>query len=112
MVERETKKPLKSLRTNNGGEFISQEFIDYCSKHGIRHEKSVLSSPQHNGIAERMNGIVEKVICMLRTTKLPKSFWGAVVLTACYLINRSPSTPLGFDVLEKVWTSKEIFITI
>ena len=30
------------------------------------------------------------------------------MLTACYLVNRSPSVPLGFDILEKVWTSKEI----
>ena len=30
------------------------------------------------------------------------------MLTACYLINRSPSAPLGFDVPEKVWTCKEI----
>ena len=35
MVERETGKPLKSLRTDNKGEYISQEFRDYYSKHGI-----------------------------------------------------------------------------
>ena len=109
MVEKETGKPLKSLRTDNGGEYISQEFRDYCSKHGIQHEKTVPGTPQHNGIAERMNRtIVEKIKCLLRTTKLPKSFWGAVVLTSCYLINRSPSAPLGFDVPEKVWIGKEI----
>ena len=109
MVERETGKPLKCLRTDNGGEYISHEFKEYCSKHGIRHEKTVPGTPQHNGVAERMNRtIVEKVRCMLRTAKLPKSFWGAAVLTACYLINRSPSAPLGFDVPEKVWTCKEI----
>ena len=45
---------------------------------------------------------------MFRTAKLPKSFWLAVVLTACYLINRSPSASLRFNVLEKVWTCKEI----
>ena len=109
MVERKTGKPLKCLRTDNGGEYISHEFKEYCSKHGIRHEKTVPGTPQHNGVAERMNRtIVEKVRCMLRTAKLPKSFWGAAVLTACYLINRSPSAPLGFDVPEKVWTCKEI----
>ena len=45
---------------------------------------------------------------MLQTTKLPKSFWGAVVLTTCYLVNKSPLVPLKFDILENVWTSKEI----
>ena len=109
MVEKETGKPLKCLRTDNKGEYIYHEFREYCSKHGIRLEKTVPGTPQHNGVAERMNcTIVEKVRCMLRTAKLPKSFWGAVVLTTCYLVNRSPLVPLGFDIPEKVWTSKEI----
>ena len=30
------------------------------------------------------------------------------MLTTCYLVNRSPLVPLGFDILKKVWTSKEI----
>ena len=30
------------------------------------------------------------------------------MLTSCYLINRSPSAPLGFDVPKKVWTGKQI----
>ena len=75
MVERETGKPLKCLGTDNGGEYISREFREYRSKHGIRHEKTVPDTPQHNGVVERMNRtIMEKVRCMLRTSKLPKSF--------------------------------------
>ena len=109
MVERETRRLLKCLRTNNGGEYISHEFREYYSIHGIRHEKTVPDTPQHNDVAERMNRtIVEKVICMLRTAKLPKLFWGAAVLTVCYLVNISPSVPLGFDILDMVWTGKEI----
>ena len=109
MVERENGKPLKSLRTDNGGEYISQEFRNYCSRRGIQHEWMVSSTPQHNGVVERMNyTIMEKVRCMLRTTKLSKSFWGVAVLTTYYLINRCPLAPLGFDVPEKVWTGKEI----
>ena len=40
MVERETGRPLKSLRIDIGGEYIYREFREYCSKHGIRHEKT------------------------------------------------------------------------
>ena len=39
---------------------------------------------------------------------LPKLFWGEVVVTACYLINRSPSVPLDFDIPERVWTGKDV----
>ncbi|RVW24809.1 Retrovirus-related Pol polyprotein from transposon TNT 1-94 [Vitis vinifera] len=48
--------------------------------------------------------ILEKVRCMLKTTKLPKVFWGEATQIACYLINRSPSSSLNFEVPEKAWT--------
>ena len=74
-VERDKEKFLKCLRTDNGGEYTSNEFENYYSKYGIRHEKTVPGTPQHNGVAERINRtIVEKVRCMLRMAKLPKSF--------------------------------------
>ena len=75
LIERETGRKLERLRTDNGGEYTSREFEEYCSNHGIRHEKTVPGTPQHNGVAERMNGtIVEKVRSMLRMSKLPKTF--------------------------------------
>ena len=66
MVEKETGSLLKGLHTDNGGEYFSHEFREYCSKHEIRNEKMAPGTPQHNGVVERMNRtIVEKVICML-----------------------------------------------
>ncbi|OMO59210.1 Integrase, catalytic core [Corchorus capsularis] len=93
---------------DNGGEYTFNDFATYCSKHGIRHELTEPGTPQHNGVAERMNRtIVERVRCMLRMAKLPKAFWGEAVKVACYLINRSPSAPLGFDIPKKVWLGKD-----
>ena len=46
---------------------------------------------------------------MLKIIKLSKAFWGEAAQTAYYLINRSPSSPLNFEVLEKAWTRKEVF---
>lgn len=45
LVERETERKLKCLRTDNGGEYTSAEFQNYCSQHGIRHEKAVPRTP-------------------------------------------------------------------
>ena len=42
MVERETGRKLKCLRSDNGGEFTSREFETYCTKNSIRHEKKSL----------------------------------------------------------------------
>ena len=51
---------------------------------------------------------MEKVRCMLKLAKLPKSFWGETVNNAVYLINISPSVPLDFDILQRVWTEKDV----
>lgn len=40
---------------------------------------------------------------MLRMSDLPKTFWAEAVQCAVYLINRSPSVPLGLDIPEKAW---------
>jgi transposase InsO family protein len=78
------------VRTDNGGEFMG-DFKRYCISNGIRHERSVPKTPQHNGVAERMNRtIVERVRTMLSHAKLPKSFWGETLMTAVDLINLSP----------------------
>jgi transposase InsO family protein len=108
MVEREKGKSLKCLRIDNKGEYTSNEFENYYSEYGIRYEKTIPSTLQHNGVAKRINRtIVEKVRCMLRMAKLPKSFWAEAVQTVCYLINRSPSVPLDFDIPERVWTGED-----
>ena len=110
MAEREKRKPLKCLHTDNRGKYLSNEFKSNCSEKGIRHEKTVSDTPQQNGVAKKMNGtIVKKVRCMLRMANLPKSFWCEVVQTACYLINWSPFIPLEFDILKRVCTRKDIY---
>ena len=99
----------KHLEPNNEGEYTSNEFKSYCSEKGIRHKKTVPGTPQQNGVAERMNcTIVEKIKCMLRMANLPKSLWGEAVVTACYLINRSPLVPLDFNILERIWIGKDV----
>jgi hypothetical protein len=71
LVENETGKKLKCLRSNNGGEYCSKEFDDYCSYHGIHREKKVPRTPQENGVSERMNRtIMERA----RSMRLHASF--------------------------------------
>ena len=54
-MERSTGHKLKTLRTDNGGEFTSTEFNDYLKMEGIRREFSVPKTPEQNGVAERLN---------------------------------------------------------
>ena len=77
---------MKCLGFDNGGEYTSRRFETYYIKNGIRHEKIVPSTPQHNGVDEIMNRtIIEKVRCMLKIVKLSKEFWGEAAQTTYYL---------------------------
>ena len=56
MVENQTGRKLKCLRTDNGGEFKSEEFVKFCRERGIRREYMAPYSPKQNGIVERIPG--------------------------------------------------------
>ena len=65
------------------------------SQHGILHQSSCAHTPQQNGVAERKNRqLVETARTLLLHSYVPFRFWGDAVLTACYLINRMPSSIL------------------
>ena len=57
---------MKTLRTDNGGEFTSTEFENYLKTGGAKHELTVPKTPEQIGVAERLNRtLVEAVRAML-----------------------------------------------
>jgi len=102
-LEFESGKKIKCLRTDNGGEYINGDFLTFCRQAGIQRHFTVEHTPQQNGAAEWMNRtLLERTRTMLRTTGLAKSYWAEVVKTACYVINRSPSTAIGLKTPIKI----------
>ncbi|SDA02277.1 BZ3501_MvSof-1269-A2-R1_C53g00289 [Microbotryum saponariae] len=72
----ETGATLKVLRTDNGGEYCSRAFTEFCKTRGTRRQYSIPRTPQQNGRAERVNrSIVEGVLALLVDAHLPKTFW-------------------------------------
>ncbi|KAJ4708838.1 Retrovirus-related Pol polyprotein from transposon TNT 1-94 [Melia azedarach] len=107
LIENQTGKKLKRIRIDNGLEFCNETFDDLCKKCGIARHKTVTHTPQQNGLAERMNRtLMEKVICMLFHAKLPKQLWAEAVVSAAYLVNRSPSVAIGLKTPEEMWSGK------
>ena len=51
------------IRSDNGPQFISKEFKDYCIKQGIDHKPVTPYYPQANGEVERFFRTLKKVIC-------------------------------------------------
>ncbi|KAK3028831.1 hypothetical protein RJ639_038658 [Escallonia herrerae] len=106
---RKTGKKLKYFRSDNGMEYKDEEFLQFCKDKGIIRHFSVKRTPEQNGAAERMNiTLLELARCMRLNADLPKSFWAEVVNTACYLINRSPSSAINHQFLEEVWSGKQV----
>ncbi|GKA21706.1 retrovirus-related pol polyprotein from transposon TNT 1-94 [Tanacetum coccineum] len=105
LVENQTGRKLKKLRTDNGLEFCNQEFNNLCKESGIARHLTVAGTPQQNGLAERMNRtLLNKVRCLLIQSGLPDSFWAEATVTATYLINRSPSTALEKKTPMDLWS--------
>lgn len=108
LVETQTDRKIKTLRTDNGGEYCSKEYSQFLGKYGIRHQTTAPYTPQQNGLAERMNRTIEeKVRCMLFDANLKKKFWAEAVNTAVYIINRSIASGLINKSPEEVWTNKK-----
>jgi transposase InsO family protein len=105
IVEKQTEKKVKKLRTDNGMEFCLEEFNSYCKSEGIVRHYTVPYTPQQNGVAERMNRtIISKARCMLSDAGLHRHFWIEAASTACYLINRSPSIAINKKTPIEVWS--------
>ncbi|KAL5740548.1 hypothetical protein ACOSQ2_029728 [Xanthoceras sorbifolium] len=107
LVEKQTGRKIKRLRTDNGLEFCQGDFNEFCKNEGIVRHLTVRGTPQQNGVAERMNRtLLEKVRCMLSNSGLSKDFWAEAASTACHLVNRSPSTAIGIKTPEELWSGK------
>ena len=97
-VTNESDRSIGTLRTDNGGEYLSGEFKEYLKSKGIRHELTVPHSPQQNGVAERMNRtLMESARTMIAHAGLPNSYWAEAVATAAYVRNRMPTTAIKND---------------
>ena len=90
-TEKQFNKSVKMVRSDNGTEFMA--LTSYFREHGIVHQTSYVATPQQNGRVERKHRHILNVSrAIMFQASLPIKFWGEAVLTAAYLINRTPSS--------------------
>lgn len=95
LVERETEKEIKVLRTDRGGEFCSKQFSTYCEDTGIARHYTAPYTPQQNGVVERRNRtVVAMARSLLREKRMPSNMWGEAVRHSIYILNRLPTRAL------------------
>jgi transposase InsO family protein len=97
-VERETEKNVRTLRTDNGGEYTSKDFKTHLRNLGIKAETTIPYTPEQNRKAERGNRTIEeKITCLLQDANaIDESergrYWAEALNTATYIINRLPTS--------------------
>ncbi|GJT76357.1 chrysanthemyl diphosphate synthase [Tanacetum coccineum] len=91
-VENQLGKTIKALRSDRGGEYISQEFKDYLKACGIVQQLTPPYTPQHNRVSERRNRtLLDMVRSMMNLTTLPLSFWDYALESAARILNMVPT---------------------
>jgi hypothetical protein len=81
---------VKQLHSDRGTEFINTTMVQYCTDTGIVHTTSTAYKPQHNGIAERMNGVLcNTARAMLLQSHAPVTLWGEALSAATFIHNRT-----------------------
>ena len=105
-VENQLGKTIKSLRSDRGGEYMSQEFLDHLKEHGIIAQRTPPYTPQHNGVSERRNRTLQDMVrSMMSQTTLPKSFWDYALESAARILNMVPTKKVDKTPYE-VWHGK------
>ncbi|KPJ16606.1 Retrovirus-related Pol polyprotein from transposon TNT 1-94 [Papilio machaon] len=108
-AERQTEKKLKSIRTDNGKEYVNNDMKSFTKKYGIVHQLTVEYTPEQNGVAERANRtLMEKARCMLHEAGLEKHYWAEALVYAVFLKNRSPTKALKDKTPEEAWTGRKV----
>ncbi|KAM1100035.1 hypothetical protein ACFX2B_006478 [Malus domestica] len=106
-VEKQTGKQIKILRSDRGGEYLSNEFLDYLKEYGIISQWTPPGTPQLNGVSERRNRtLMNMVRSMMSSADLPVTFWGYALYTAAYLLNRVPSKSVSQTPYE-IWHGRK-----
>ncbi|GJR32522.1 retrotransposon protein, putative, ty1-copia subclass [Tanacetum coccineum] len=105
-VENQLGKTIKAIRSDRGGEYISQEFKDYLKAYGIVQQLTPPYTPQHNGVSERRNRtLLNMVRSMMSLTTLPLSFWDYALESAARILNMVPTKKVDKTPYE-LWHGK------
>ncbi|CAI7767229.1 unnamed protein product, partial [Closterium sp. NIES-53] len=109
VAERESGVKLKSLQSDGGGEYTSQRFKQYLAERGIKQLLSLPYAHQQQGVAERMNRILQNSMRkLLRGMRLPNHQWPAAMDHAVMLHNLLSSSSLPNNASPHLlWTGKQ-----
>jgi hypothetical protein len=108
LIENLYERKIKILRLDNGGEYTSKVFVNFCKDVGIKRELTTSYNPQQNSVAERKNRtILEAVKTMIHDQDLLMCLWAEAAMTVVYVQNRLSHSALGLKTPEEIFTGKK-----
>jgi hypothetical protein len=106
LVETQSRKKIKVLQTDNGGEYVNHEIHNIFHEVGIHLHHTVPYTTQQNGVAEWKNrSLKEMASCMLHAKSLPQRLWAKEINCETYIQNRSPHISIKDKTLYEAWSS-------
>jgi transposase InsO family protein len=106
LVKTQSRKKIKVLRIDIGGEYVNHEIHNLCHEAGIQLQHTVPYTLQQNGVAERKNrSLKEMASCMLHAKSLPQRLWAEALNCATYIQNRSPHRSVKDKTPYEAWSS-------
>ena len=107
MAKKESNRFIKVLRSNRGGEYMSNEFMEICQYYGIKRQFTARYTPQQNGVAERNNQtIMNMVQCMVKEKHISDEYWGDDVTCSVYILSKRPTKSVKDRVPHQAWSGK------
>jgi hypothetical protein len=69
-------------------------FKDFCDKHGIEREYTILGTPQQNRVVERQNRAVQQIArSMMNEKNIGQTYWVESIHTTIHIFNKSHLIP-------------------
>ena len=105
-VEKKHENGLKIFRNDHGRKYLSDQFKEFCEEKGILRYLTIPCTLQQNGVAKmRDRTLLDMTRLMMVQANLSISFWGDVLLTTAYILNRVPSQSVSSTPYEQ-WHGK------
>jgi transposase InsO family protein len=102
LIENLFERNIKILKSDNGGEYTSKDFVNFCKDVGIKRELTTPYNPQKNSVVEQKNKtIMEVVKTMIHDQDLPMCLWAEAAMAFVYVQNRLSHSALGLKTPER-----------
>ena len=105
-------KAVRYLRSDNGGEYISDEFHHFCASRGIRQEFSPPRCQSMNGVAEVYWRVTFNLVrAILWDQQRPQKYWACALRMSNDIRNHLMTTAVQDMPPEAAWTGRTVDVS-